>query len=91
MEYNLKCGQYYAKKDSHFIKHQVSKMHSLHHIGITGWSKPQYRPLWQLDFDLLKKDLHMYDKNMFQLTFVMTALCLSYNNGIKSWTCTSCA
>ena len=40
MEYNLKCGQYRAKKDSHFIKHQVSKTNSLHHIGITGWSKP---------------------------------------------------
>ena len=32
----------------------------------------------------------MYDKNMFWLNFVTTALCLSYTKGVKSWTCTDC-
>ena len=27
---------------------------------------------------------------MFRLTFVTTTLCLSYNNGVKIWSCTDC-
>ena len=90
MEYNLKCIQNCAKPDSHFIKRQWAE--SLHYIGVTGWFKAQYRPLKQCGIwsSTKMKTLDTYYKNMFSLSVVKIALCLSYNNGIKIWACIDC-